>query len=187
VGKTHPLYQAAVAVPALPAPARAAPVLLTVRQAQTIRDRLPKAEGAAWWALCMTGMIVSELFDRPWRVLRDRVTIGGTKRKARQRVVPLVAPIRLPTCTRRALAAGLTRLTRESYDARRAYTHWMSEAGIPRARRKLYLGHAVGDVTDLYEMGELSRYLREDGAALREYIVRESRQKSQRARVRKQA
>ena len=135
----------------------------------------------------MTGMIVSELFDRPWRCLRDRIEIGGTKRAARRRAVPLVAPPQVPTCTRRALAAGLTRLSRESYDARRAYAHWMEEAGIPRARRKLYLGHDVGDVTDLYEMGELSRYLREDGAKLRAYVVRESRKMSQRAQGRRRA
>jgi hypothetical protein len=92
--------------------------------------------------------------------------------------------IERPTCTRRDLSTALTALQLESYDARRAYAHWLEEAGIPRARRKLYLGHGRRDVTDDYEMGELGRYLQEDGRALRAYVTAQSHQTPTRIRMR---
>ena len=45
------------------------------------------------------------------------------------------------------------------YDLRRTVAHWLEEAGIPRARRKLYMGHRSGDVTDLYERHQVETYL----------------------------
>jgi hypothetical protein len=176
-----------LAVPGLPAPLREKRPRLSVAEAEKVRDGLGGVIGAAWWSLCCTGMIASEYWG-VWHARRDHVQIHGTKRAARNRSVPLVAPLERPACTRRELSAALTKLGLESYDARRAYAHWMEETGsIPRARRKLYLGHDVGDVTDLYEMGELSRYLREDGLGLREYIITHSRTLSQRTRGRRRA
>ena len=42
----------------------------------------------------------------------------------------------------------------------------MEEAGIPRARRRLYMGHGARDVTDLYEVHRVTSFLREDTARL---------------------
>jgi len=168
--KAHSLYRRVVAVVALPEQRREERERLSVAQAVTVRGKLAPAHGAAWWALCTTGMIASELWGRPWKVLPDRVRVGGTKTAGRTRDVPLVAPLTRPTFNRRHLSAALTALGWETYDARRAYAHWMEEAGIPRARRRLYLGHRPADVTDLYEMGELTRYLREDGECLTRYL-----------------
>jgi hypothetical protein len=176
LGKTHAVYSLALGVPALPEPERAARTRLSVDQARAVRDQLPGPIGAAWWALCMTGMIASEYWARPWHGQRDRVSIHGTKRAGRRRDIPIITVIERPTCTRRDLSTALTALQLESYDARRAYAHWLEEAGIPRARRKLYLGHGRRDVTDDYEMGELGRYLQEDGRALRAYVSRHSSQ-----------
>jgi integrase len=55
------------------------------------------------------------------------------------------------------------------YDLRRSFAVWMEDAGIPRSRRKLYLGHSAGDVTGLYERRELLAWLEEDGERLRAY------------------
>jgi hypothetical protein len=177
--KAHSLYRRVVAVAALPERRREERERLSVARAIVIRTQLEPEHGAAWWALCTTGMIASELWSRPWTVLKDRIRIGGTKTAGRTRAVPLVEPITRPTFNRRHLSAALTALGLETYDARRAYAHWMEEAGIPRARRRLYLGHRPADVTDLYEMGELTRYLCEDADQLRRYL---SRNQSQRAR-----
>lgn len=186
LGKEHAVYRMAVAVPALPPAVREDRPRLSVAQAEKIRDGLPGALGAAWWSLCLTGMIISEFWGA-WYLRTDHVRVRGTKTGGRDRRVPWIAALRRPACTRRELSAALTALELESYDARRAFAHWMEEAGIPRARRKGYLGHKPSDTTDLYEMGDLSRYLREDGAKLRAYLVRESRKMSPRAQGRRRA
>jgi hypothetical protein len=46
----------------------------------------------------------------------------------------------------------------------------MEEAGIPRTRRRLYLGHGAKDVTDLYEVHDVTAYLAEDAARLGRYL-----------------
>jgi integrase len=55
------------------------------------------------------------------------------------------------------------------YDLRRSFAVWMEDAGIPRSRRKHYLGHSAGDVTGLYERRELLAWLEEDAGRLRAY------------------
>jgi integrase len=57
----------------------------------------------------------------------------------------------------------------QPYDLRRCFARWMESAGIPRIRRKMYMGHATGDVTELYERHELEAYLAADAAKLREW------------------
>jgi hypothetical protein len=46
----------------------------------------------------------------------------------------------------------------------------MEEAGVPRTRRRLYLGHGAKDVTDLYEVHDVTAFLAEDAARLGEYL-----------------
>ena len=48
----------------------------------------------------------------------------------------------------------------------------MESAGIPRTRRKLYLGHGAADVTDLYERHEVEAFLLEDAKKLTEFLSR---------------
>ena len=52
---------------------------------------------------------------------------------------------------------------------------WLEAAGIPRTRRKLYLGHGQTDVTDLYEWHEVKAFVAEDRAKLQAYIGQEQR------------
>ena len=51
--------------------------------------------------------------------------------------------------------------------ARQTFDRWMQDAGIPRVRRKRYLGHGKRDVTDDYEWYEVVAYLREDAGKMR--------------------
>ena len=59
------------------------------------------------------------------------------------------------------------------YDARRTYANWLEAAGIPRTRRKLYMGHGQTDVTDLYEWHEVEAFIAEDTEKLRQYITKQ--------------
>jgi hypothetical protein len=46
----------------------------------------------------------------------------------------------------------------------------MVEAGVPRPRRKLYLGHSADDITALYEWQEVREYLTKDAERMRTYL-----------------
>jgi integrase len=56
------------------------------------------------------------------------------------------------------------------YDARKTFAHWMEQTGIVRSRRRMYLGHETGDVTELYERVELARFLEEDADRMTAYL-----------------
>jgi integrase len=134
--------------------------------------------GGMWWTMCCTGMGPSEYWDREWEILEDRIVIHGTKREGRDRIVPRVTtPVRplilYPAFRRHLLEATDGAVT--PYDARRSFAHWLEEAGIPRTRRRQYLGHGKRDVTDIYEDFPVQRYLGEDAQRLREHIGREPR------------
>jgi hypothetical protein len=49
----------------------------------------------------------------------------------------------------------------------------MEQAGIPRTRRRLYLGHGVRSVTDLYERHQVDAFLADDAAKLRAFLGEE--------------
>ncbi len=156
---------------------------LTVARARELVAQMGDA-GPMLWSMAITGMGPGEYWGR-WNVLADRVHIKGTKREGRVRDVPYVGPVVTPTMPyprfRRALllastglptavAASKSPLAVRVYDLRRTFTNWMEAAGIVRTRRKLYLGHKAGDVTDLYERHEVAGFLVEDGAKLRHYL-----------------
>lgn len=47
----------------------------------------------------------------------------------------------------------------------------MSEfSGFDANRRRQYLGHSTGDVTDLYEQTEIAGYLADDAAKLEKFV-----------------
>ena len=176
LGKLHGLYHHALAVEALPEKAEGRGQQLTVVQALDVRDELDEPLGHAWWAMCVTGMIMSELWGR-WELQKDRVRIYGQKTAARNRVVPLVEPIVHPDFNRRHLSSALTALGVESYAARKTYAGWLEQCGFLRSFRKLYLGHATQDTTDLYEMANREGLWVEHGAALRRLLQQTSQQK----------
>jgi integrase len=120
-------------------------------------------------------MIMSELWGR-WDLHKDRVRIYGSKTKARNRSVPMVEPIKHPDFNRKHLQVALTTLGVESYTARKTYAGWLEQCGFLRSFRKLYLGHSVQDITDLYEMADREGLWAEHGAALRHLLQQPSQQ-----------
>ncbi|MGI8497583.1 MAG: hypothetical protein ACR2OG_08400 [Gemmatimonadaceae bacterium] len=131
--------------------------------------------GPMAWSMAVTGMGPGEYWGR-WRVEPDRVRIHGTKRAGRDRFVPLLGSAELvrPTCQLKAFrtslrSAGDGQVT--VYDLRRTYANWLEQAGVPRTRRRLYLGHGATDVTDLYEWHDVARFLAEDAEKLREFLA----------------
>ena len=156
IGKRKPLYEQTADVSSLKERKhkRAAPTVAVAIQA---RDALPAAASAMWWAMYTTGMGPTE-YDGPWEVGVDRVAIHGAKRESRDRIVP-----RVSNPTRRSMGwdqygGALEALGLQPYDARRGFSHLMEEAGITRIRRKMYMGHALGDVTGGYEKAELTAF-----------------------------
>jgi hypothetical protein len=113
---------------------------------------------------------------------RDNATghlrINGTKNPNAYRVVPMLnyfhgAPPKLGT-----LNATLTRLVPPTpvrcRDFRRTYSVWCEAAGIPRSRYQRYLGHAVTDVTAIYQQTRPTREtLDEDQQRLLEWLREE--------------
>ena len=172
VGKSHTLYGAVLDIRPLKVDRREGNPQ-SPEEARTIREALGQ-HGATWWSMCTTGMMPDELWGRKWRVGPNYVRILGTKRDARRRDVPLVyAPSVPSTETPNGFAQALRKATGGDvapYDARRTYIHWLEEAGVTRTRRKLYAGHAAGDVTELYERHELARFLVDDAEKIRAYL-----------------
>jgi integrase len=149
----------------------------TPEEARTITQSLGRY-GGMWWTMCCTGMGPNEYWDREWEILEDRIVIHGTKREGRSRVAPrITSPVRAlilyPAFRRHLLDA--TDGTVRPYDARRSFAHWLEEAGIPRTRRRQYLGHGRRDVTDIYEDFPVERYVGQDARRLEEYLGGEPR------------
>jgi integrase len=144
---------------------------------------------ASWkdaFAMALTGMNPRE-YHGTWVAGEDTVWIQGTKRAGRKRAVPSLWPstlwpdygLPLPSASQKVYAkafkaaADAAGLPCTPYDMRRSFANWMEAAGIPRTRRKLYLGHGAADVTDLYERHEVQAFLLEDGRKLRAWIDRQ--------------
>lgn len=140
----------------------------TLPEALAFRGTLEPPYDDIWWSMLLTGMGPKELRG-PWEVQTLGVQIGGTKREARRRVVPLLGRVVRPARAYKSIQAAFKRASGgeiEPYDARRTYAKWLEDADVPRARRKQYMGHAVQDVSDLYPRGEREAHLAEDAERL---------------------
>lgn len=134
---------------------------------------MPPQHAAQAWAMALTGMMPDEYLARKFEVHPGRdVHILGTKRTARDRLVPYLAPISGPHTLYRALWQAMNDVALDPYDGRRSFAHWGEEAGIPRTRLKMYLGHKVRseDVTGRYLFHYVRRYLPDDQRKLLAYI-----------------
>jgi integrase len=168
LGRSHPVYQQCRDVrPRKEAKRAGSP--LTVEAMTALTQQLTSAHAEIAWAMVLTGMGPGELWGR-WQVLADRVHIAGTKRAGRARHVPLVRAIRRPARGYQAFRVALSEASGEAvepYDLRRTYATWLEAAGIPRTRRRMYLGHGASSVTDLYERHQVDAFLAEDAERLR--------------------
>ena len=172
IGRRHPLYLRVADLQPM-REAKQGKKGLTVPEAGAARDALRQhspAAARAWWAMCWTGMGPTEFWGG-WTVETDRVVIRGTKRPGRRwgtegRAVPLVALPTRPEIQPQQLARLLRPLGLAPRQARNTFARALEDAGIPRTRRKLYLGHGVKDITDGYERHEIAAFLAEDRARL---------------------
>lgn len=144
----------------------------TPEELNAITQRMENAHAAMAWSLAETGMRPKEYWGE-WKDGKTYVTIHGTKTKGAERKVPRPGVLVVPQCWygafRKALAfASDGQMT--PYDLRRTYANWLEDAGIPRTRRRLYLGHSAKDTTDLYEWRELEAHLEADGRTLSAWL-----------------
>jgi len=168
-GKYHELWREVSAVPLLKTERRPGKPQ-TPEQAEAVRDALGAEYGPVWWSMCVTGMGPKELWGK-WEVEQDRILIHGTKRESRERVIPCIEAPQQPQYLYAAFRKALSKHGLQPYDGRRTFARWLEEAGVPRTRRRIYLGHKTRDVTDLYEDSEIDTdRLREDATAVRKYL-----------------
>lgn len=171
LGDDHALYRAVSKVAALGVEDTTRRRALPPAEVAEYLGKLPPADALMAWSLAVTGMRPKEYWSRPWGLQLDRVSVGKSKTEAGRRDIPLWAPALpvLPTRTRDAFEGMWERRLGGElgvYDLRRSFEVWMEDAHITRSRRKIYLGHAIGDVTDIYERRELDAWLKQDAEAL---------------------
>lgn len=167
--RTHPLWAEITDIAPLRVTAQRVKHPLTPSELDALE--IPDDAGDMAHSMARTGMGPGEYWGK-WKVLSDRIHVYGTKRAGRDRDIPLCGTITAPKMTykefREALVEAEAGIT--PYDLRRSYANWMEQAGIPRTRRRLYLGHGASDVTDLYEWHEVEKFLAEDAERLRKYV-----------------
>ncbi|MGH7524630.1 MAG: hypothetical protein ACREK8_10015 [Gemmatimonadales bacterium] len=172
VGRGNPLYVEVMSLRRLKEPRTTRPKM-TLRDVQDAANALDRRLAAIVWSLALKGMRPKEYWTTPWRVvLPDRVRIEGSKSAGSFRDVPLLGNVVAPSVARvtfrKAFKAKLPQW--KVYDLRHAYAGILEEAGVPRARRLLYMGRGPKDVQDLYEFREVGEYLNADTGRLVAYL-----------------
>lgn len=170
--KANPLYFEVMAVESLRVTPQRAKHPLTIPELIDLTEKMPQPLGGMAWTMAVTGMGPNEFWGS-WDADYKRVVIHGTKRKGRERIVPSTTPLWGCLGSYKAFRLALHDASDgqvRPYDLRRTYANLLEAAGIPRTRRKLYMGHGASDVTDLYERHEVARFLEEDGERLRRLI-----------------
>jgi integrase len=122
--------------------------------------------GMEAWTMATTGMGWKE-YNGPWEREGVGLRIHGTKTGGRDRLIPLVSLLYPPVSTIAYFRRRLARVGITPYDLRRTFAGLMVDAGIPRPRRKAYLGHTAEDITALYEQQEVREYLTKDAEKMR--------------------
>lgn len=172
LGSGHRLWRAITAVGRLKETPRKGNPLSVVR-VHELAAQLGPTHGPVLWALCVSGMRSGEYWSRKWEHVGDRVAIHGTKTAGADRFVPFVQPLASPATTYWGFAQALNKLTGghvRPHDTRKTFATWAEQAGIPRTRRRMYLGHGRRDITDLYEEADVRAFLGEDGERLRRFL-----------------
>lgn len=185
--RSHPIYGELIEVPVLKERKLRENNPQTPDQIAAIAEKMVTPhDRAAVWGMALTGMGPGEWYGR-WALKPDRIHIDGTKREARVRDIPRVMverfsedghaikppksvtvewPIRQFSDALKLATGGDV----QPYDLRRTYSTWMESAGIIRSRRRQYMGHSTGDVTERYERSVVARFLAEDAALITAWI-----------------
>lgn len=171
VGKGRPLYTEVYSLRRLKEP-RKTDRKMTLADVRGAAEAVGPKLAPVVWTLALTGMRPKELWTTPWEAMPDRVRIEGSKSGGSFRDVPLLGSISKSTVARvtfrRHFKAKLPQW--RVYDLRHAYAGLSEEAGVPRARRLLYMGRGAKDVQDLYEFREVSEYLAADAERILTHI-----------------
>ncbi len=169
--KAHPMYFQVMAVEGLRVVSKMKKTPLLPDELMPLLDKMPVKYRDMARAMALTGMGPGEYWG-DWVAGAAFVAIHGTKREGRERVVPTIES---PSPARTEYRAFRNKLREvcdlAPYDLRRSYANLLEEAGIPRTRRKMYLGHGARDVTDLYERKEIARFIEQDRKRLQRYVV----------------
>jgi hypothetical protein len=72
-----------------------------------------------------------------------------------------------------AEALELANLGVTRYDARRSYSRWLEEIGLPPYRRDAYMGHGPKLMRELCPWGDITAWLADDSGTLRTYLGKE--------------
>ena len=145
---------------------------LSLTELDTITNKMPWAYRYMVWDMALTGMGPSEYWGN-WEAEQFRILVHGTKRSGRERIVPRIHNPKQPSVLYPAFRRALRDASNDQvrpYDLRRTYANYLESAGIPRTRRRLYMGHGARDVTDLYEKHEVDAYIVDDAAKFRAYV-----------------
>ncbi len=145
---------------------------LTPDQLRELVRKLGDPYGPMAWTMATTGMGWKE-YSGPWEREGEGLRIRGTKTAGRDRLIPIASLLYRPTGTIYAFRWHLHKVSDgrvTPYDLRRTFAGLMVEAGIPRPRRKSYMGHTAGDITGLYEWQEVREYLLKDAEKLRAHL-----------------
>lgn len=170
--KNHPLWLEITSIEVLKVKVSVKRHPLTPTELNELTEKMPLRHSIQAREMAHTGMGPAEYWGE-WKVAAIGTRIFGTKRKGRDRTVPTLIPLRGPTTEYQAFRKAIAKASDNRvtpYDLRRSYANWLESAGIPRTRRKLYLGHGAGDVTDLYERHEVEAFLREDREKLLRFV-----------------
>ena len=171
-GIHSPIWIAIAQIDRLPVSPLHAPNPQRPADAWLLRQLMGERDGAIWWAMCVSGMGPDEYFGNKWAIQDGRLLVHGTKRAARERVVPLIWEIESTARDRGAWEAAFRRrqLGVVPYDARRSFAIWLAECGIPEHRQQAYMGHGPKTMTQLYQR-VTEQYLDEDEARLRSLLT----------------
>lgn len=168
LGRRHRLWLDVADIPTLKVrPTRAKHPLQPDALRELVR-KLGEPYGPMAWTMATTGMGWLE-YSGTWEREGVGLRIHGTKTAGRDRLIPLVSLLHPCEGTIYAFRWHLTKHGNgvTPYDLRRTFTSLMVDAGVPRPRRKLYLGHEPEDITALYEQQEVVEYLTKDAERMR--------------------
>lgn len=172
VTKDSPLYAAVRAVPQLPVEEK---MMHKPQMPMALRTAPLDAETMACaLSMAASGMNPKEYWEDGFDCADGVITIHGKKRKARDRQVPDIGLTVQPPLTRSAFVQRIadSEVDFTPVDMRRSFANWCEDAGIPRTRRILYMGHASkGDVTFLYEKHEVAAFLKADREKLSKWYA----------------
>jgi integrase len=171
-------------------PVKGRPDHLSVAEAVALFQVMDDDAKAIARTMATTGMNWEE-YAGDWEVVSlagglPAVRILGTKTKNRPRTIPVFEKnISKPSISKGAFEYRLDKAMKKLPFQKRispssfrlTFARWMADAGIPSYRRKDYMGHKHGDMTERYEMGVVLGYFKDDADMWHNYMEEQSKPK----------